>query len=132
MALAYGPAGSKVIIIDDDFFVRDFAVHTIEFGINRNVVVFENGLNAWQYIQKRPDFADVIIADANIPEINGIELLWRVKGKYPVKIFIITSSNPAHEKIALQMGADAFLSKPFDVSDIFAVIEQFTPSITAG
>ncbi|MDA8138133.1 MAG: response regulator [Desulfobacteraceae bacterium] len=125
MPAATVSSGPQIIIIDDDRFVRDFAVHTIEFGINRAVATFENGFHAWQYIQERPRHMDVIIADANIPEMSGLELLERIKTQYPQKNFIITSSNPAHEKAAHQKGADAFLCKPYGVNDLFAVIEQF-------
>lgn len=123
--------GMQIIIIDDDQFVRDFAVHAIEFGTNRKVATFESGLHAWQFIQSQPDSVDVVIADANIPDINGLELLERFKKKYSHKIFIITSSNPAHEKTAYHMGADAFLSKPFGVNDLFAIVEQLVLSSPA-
>jgi YesN/AraC family two-component response regulator len=115
----------KILLIDDDFFVRDFFVHTIEFGTNRHVATFESGFHAWQCIEKAPDNADVVIADANIPDISGMELLERVKKQFPRIVFIIMSSNPAYEKTAFQMGADAFLSKPFDVNDLFAIIHRF-------
>lgn len=118
-------AAPQIIIIDDDQFVRDFTVHAIEFGTNQKVTTFDNGFNAWQYIQERSAFIDVIIADANIPDINGLELLERIKNKYPAKSCIITSSNPKHETTAHQKGADAFLFKPFDANDLFGVIEQF-------
>jgi CheY-like chemotaxis protein len=125
MAAATVPAGPQIIMVDDDLFVREFAVHTIEFGTNRKVARFENGFKAWQYLQERPRQADVIIADANIPDMSGLELLDRIKTHYPAKHFIITSSNPVHEQAAHQLGAEAFLSKPYGVNDLFTVIEQF-------
>lgn len=115
----------QILIVDDDQLVRDFAVHTIEFGINRKVSTFDNGFNAWQFLQNHPDGADIIIADANIPDMDGMELLEQVKKKYPEKKFIITTSNPKNEDTAYQMGADAFLSKPYDVNDLFTIVQQF-------
>jgi CheY-like chemotaxis protein len=113
-----------ILIIDDDGFVREFAVHAIEFGTNRHVTTFESGFRAWQYILEQSRFVDVVIADANIPDINGLELLERIKKQFPQKIFILTSSNPSYEKTAYQMGADAFLSKPFDINDLFTVMDK--------
>jgi YesN/AraC family two-component response regulator len=115
----------RVLIIDDDQLVRDFAVHTIEYGTNRKVATFGNGFQAWQFIQTQPDSVDIIIADANIPDMDGLELLAEVKKAFPDKKFIITTSNPAFEKSAYQFGADAFLSKPYDVNDLFAIVQQF-------
>lgn len=120
--------GIQVIIVDDDRLVRDFAVHTIEYGINRKVTVFERGLDAWQFLQKRPGDADIIIADANIPDMDGMELLKKVKERFPGKQFILTTSNPDLEDTAHQMGADALLSKPYDVNDLFAIVQQFLAS----
>jgi DNA-binding NtrC family response regulator len=114
-----------IIIVDDDQLVRDFAVHTIEYGTNRQVATFENGFKAWQFIQSTPQKADIIIADANIPDMDGMELLRRVKEAHPGKKFIITTSDPGLESLAGRLGADAFLSKPYDISDLFAVVQQF-------
>ncbi len=116
---------AKIIVVDDDQLVRDFAVHTIEYGINRQVVTFDTGFNAWQFLQNRPEDADIIIADANIPDMDGMELLKKVKEIHPEKKFVLTTSNPDFEDTANQMGADAFLTKPYDVSDLFTIVQQF-------
>jgi CheY-like chemotaxis protein len=113
-----------ILIIDDDGFVRDFAVHAIEFGTNRKVNTFESGFRAWQFILEQSSLVDVVIADANIPDINGLELLERIKKEFSQKIFILTSSNPSYENMAYQMGADAFLSKPFDINDLFTLMDK--------
>lgn len=116
---------AQIIVVDDDQLVRDFAVHTIEYGINRQVATFDTGFNAWQFLQNRPEEADIIIADANIPDMDGVELLKKVKEFFPDKKFVLTTSNPDFEEIAHQIGADAFLTKPYDVSDLFTVVQQF-------
>ena len=118
-------AQTRIIVVDDDQLVRDFAVHTIEYGINRQVATFETGFNAWQFIINRPEEAGIIIADANIPDMDGMELLKKVKEKFPEKKFILTTSNPDLEDIAHEIGADAFLTKPYDVNDLFTVVQQF-------
>lgn len=118
-------SGVQILIVDDDQLVRDFAVHTIEYGTNRKVQIFDNGFQAWQYIKNRPEDVGIIIADANIPDIDGLELLGQVKRIHPGMKFIITTSNPAFEKTADQLGADAFLSKPYDVNDLFTIVQNF-------
>lgn len=118
-------ADLQVVIIDDDQLVRNFAVHTIEYGTNRKVVTFDSGFQAWQFIDSNPGQVDIIIADANIPDMDGMELLSQVKSKFPEKKFVITTSNPDIEKAAYQLGADAFLMKPYDIDDLFILIERF-------
>jgi two-component system response regulator YesN len=114
----------QILVIDDDQFVRDFAVHTIEFGTNSKVTTFESGFRAWQYIQSNPSGVTIVIADANIPDMSGLEVLEQLKQHHPNKTFIITSSNPDHEKAAYHMGADAFVAKPFDVNDLLTVVQK--------
>lgn len=116
---------TRVLVIDDDYLVRDFAVQAIEYGINHKVTTYDSGFHAWQFIKSRHQQVDVIIADANIPDINGLELLERVKSSFPEMVFIITSGDPETESQAQHLGADAFISKPFDASDLFAIIKKF-------
>jgi CheY-like chemotaxis protein len=125
MPSAHSKTKFNVIIVDDDQLVRDFAVHAVEYGTNQKVVTFDSGFKAWQFIQEAPKEAGIIIADANIPDMNGLELLTRVKQIHPEVIFVITTSNPNLEPRASQSGADAFLSKPYDIKDLFAVLQQF-------
>jgi len=125
MSMPDSKASGKIIVVDDDQLVRDFSVHTIEYGSNRKVKAFEDGFQAWKYIKGNEDSVDVIFADQNIPEMEGLELLHQVKANYPEKVFIITSSNPSLEQSAYQLGADAFICKPFDVADLFEIVEKF-------
>jgi DNA-binding NtrC family response regulator len=116
---------AQILIIDDDHLVRDFAVQTIEYGINREVLTYESGFQAWEFISTHPDQVDIIIADANIPDMNGIELLERVKKNFPEKIYILMAGDYKNEYQASQYGADAFISKPFDAQVLFTVVKQF-------
>ena len=115
----------RVIIVDDDYLVRDFTKHTIEYGINQKVITFDNGFLAWQHLQENDGKIDVIIADVNIPEMDGLELLSRSKAGQNSASFIITTSNPVHETTARDLGADAFVLKPFEFNDLFFLVKQF-------
>lgn len=115
----------KVIIVDDDHLVSNFTKHTIEYGINQEVVTFDNGFLAWQHLQENHGKIDVVIADVNIPEMDGLELLARSKAEQTATSFILTTSNPAHEPTARELGADAFLLKPFEFKDLFFLVKEF-------
>jgi CheY-like chemotaxis protein len=114
-----------VVVIDDDRFVRDLTIHTIEYGVNRKVTAFESGLKAWQFVLDHPQDVNVIIADANIPDMDGFELLSEIKSNYPEIAIILTTSNPHFEQKACSLGADAFLLKPFCIDDLFLLVKQF-------
>lgn len=115
----------NILFVDDDQLVRDFAVETIEYGTNRRVMIIDSGFKAWEYIRSQPEKVDIIIADANIPDMDGLELLDRVKKTHPHKKFVITTSNASCESDARERGADALLTKPYDVGDLFAVVQKF-------
>ncbi len=124
------PGDIRIIVIDDDQLVRDFAVHTIEYGTNREVTTFDNGFKAWQFIENQPEDVDIVIADANIPDVDGLELLDRTKRTHPGKKFIIITSDPTIENEANQLGADAVLAKPFDIKDLFGIVQKFCSGLT--
>jgi CheY-like chemotaxis protein len=119
------PIAGQVVVVDDDRFVRDLTIHTIEYGINRKVTAFENGLTALQHVLKHPKQVDVIVADANIPDMDGFELLSELKSAHPKIAFILTTSNPLLEQKACRLKADAFLLKPFSIDDLFVLVKQF-------
>jgi CheY-like chemotaxis protein len=117
----------NILVVDDDQLVRDFAVHTIEYGMDRRIEVSDTGFSAWRRLQDELYHVDIIIADANLPEMSGFELLERVKMQMPQKKVIITAGDPAFEKRARLLGADAFISKPFQADDLLKIINEFAP-----
>ena len=117
---------AQILIVDDDQLVRDFVVHTLEYGMNQQILAFESGFDAWQFIHKEPGKADIIIADANIADIDGFELLTHVKTMFPEKFFIITAVDGQLEEAARKSNADAFMTKPSDAKDLFALIRNVT------
>lgn len=119
------PISGHIVLIDDDRFVRDLTMDTIEYGVNRKVTTFESGLKAWQYVLDHPKEVNVIIADANIPDMDGFELLSALKSSHPEIAIILTTSNPHFEQKACNLGADAFLLKPFCIDDLFRLVKQF-------
>ena len=94
------------------------------YSVNRKILTFETGFEAWRHLQK-DNSADIVLFDANIPEINGFELLGKIKQILPSKTCILMSSNPADEETAGALKADAFLAKPFSVNDLFNIVQTF-------
>ena len=85
---------------------------------------FENGKLAWEYIRQGGE-VDIVISDVDMPDMTGFDLMNRVKEKYPDKIFIITSGVSDYEDQSRQEGADAFLAKPFEINDLFSLVQCF-------
>ena len=111
-------------MVDDDPAIRNFTVNALTYCVNREVISFNNGMAAWDYLENGGE-ADMIISDVNMPEMDGFELLARVKDRKKEMIFIVLSGRPANEQRAEQGGADAFLAKPFAVNDLFNIVQTY-------
>jgi len=60
-----------------------------------------------------------------IVKVKTIELTARVKAAQPEITCILASGNPADELPATEAGADAFVLKPYGVSDLFVLVQTF-------
>lgn len=92
--------------------------------MNREVIPFRDGLSAWSYI-KNGGQADVIISDVDMPGMDGLELLAKVKNQNKATLFIVMSGTVANEEKAAAAGADAFLAKPFAINDLFDIVQAY-------
>ncbi len=111
-------------MVEDDPLVRDFVVDTLEFSVNRKIHTFDNGFAAWQHIQESNPI-HIVFSDIHVPDIDGLELIARIKAAHPEIICILASGNPADALPATEAGADAFVLKPYGVSDLFALVQTF-------
>jgi CheY-like chemotaxis protein len=121
--MSSGP--TKILVVDDDHLVRDFTVQAIEYGLDLKVEICESGFQAWRWIQDRPQQVDIVIMDANLPELGGFDLLARIKTSLPEKRVVILAGDPTLETEANRLGADAFVTKPYLAEDILIVLWKF-------
>jgi two-component system, response regulator YesN len=112
------------MVVDDDFEIRALMVNVLTYCVNREVLSFENGQLAWQYLKEGGD-ADIIFSDVDMPEMTGFELMAKIKEQTPEKIFIVMSGITANEQKAELAGADAFLGKPFSINDLFNLVQCY-------
>jgi len=119
-----GISNVKIAVIEGDLLVRDFVTTVLMYCVNRDVLSFDNGMAAWNYVQSI-DSPDIIISDVAVSGLNGFEFLAKFKAKHPTKKCLLMSANPEDKKLARDSGADAFLSKPVNVNDLFKVVETF-------
>ncbi len=104
----------KVLIADDD---RDFArVVTFTIGAtwpDWQVTVAEDGRQALRaFAQERPD---LVILDVSMPPPDGFEVCRRIREQSRVPILMLTARDTTLDEVqALDLGADDYLTKPFD------------------
>lgn len=77
---------------------------------------------------------DLLLLDNLLPDGNGIDLCQQVRrlNKHLPIVFLSGSSYGDEHEIALQMGANVFLSKPLEVQKLFDTLAQYAPVQDSG
>jgi len=114
-----------IVIADDSSLLRD-RIRSLLNSINHNSVVFEaeNGVEALQLIREKEP--DLVILDIRMPEMNGIEVLKKIREmKMKTKVCILTNyPYPQYKKKSFEEGADYFLSKTEDFEDLEIIVSD--------
>jgi response regulator RpfG family c-di-GMP phosphodiesterase len=110
----------RVLIADDDESIRQFVRMVLEVAPGVEAIFASDGKEAWDLLMQYP--VDLVLLDANLPEITGPELLHRIRAESPspnLKV-IVMSGNLSPDDLAdlLTVGADDFLHKPFSVMQL--------------
>ncbi len=132
---------TKILLVDDDQKVlREIRSHLERLGYE--VTSAEDGSSALRLAQSMSP--DLVVLDINFPEsvstsrlaVDGIEVLRRLRESGSVPVLMLSATNIAAVKVmALSIGADDYVSKPFDIQELGARIEAIlrrTGQETAG
>jgi diguanylate cyclase (GGDEF)-like protein len=109
----------KILIADDDINIRNILKR--KFSSNNCLVIeSSNGLDAIKEIKdKNPD---LVILDVNMPGVNGKEVLMNLRNDIRTlmtPVIVITGYGEVLDKIdGLQMGADDYIQKPFNINEL--------------
>lgn len=99
-------------------------------NVQNNVVVAYDGAEALECIFDTKIMPDVILLDLNLPKINGLEVLKRLRANVETKnlpVFLLTTSDESEELIECHnLGISSYLKKPVDYKDFEAVIRYFS------
>ncbi len=119
-------AALKVLVVDDQFSVRQMTRLTLqELGI-RHIHESENGQEGFQKATVQP--LDLIISDYNMPVMDGLDFLRAVRGHQAVRKlpFILLTGRGDKELVvkAAQAGVNNYLIKPFNAAILREKIEQ--------
>ncbi|WP_319480931.1 response regulator [uncultured Draconibacterium sp.] len=106
----------KVLIAEDNEYLREFLKTAMEPQFQ--VYLAKNGVQAWELIQKQTP--DLVVSDIMMPKMDGFELCREIKSNYETShlpvILLTALAGKAEQLKGLGLGADDYLTKPFDVS----------------
>jgi DNA-binding response OmpR family regulator len=113
----------KVLIVDDEETLTWSMAKSLSKDKDKyEVIIANNGREALNYLQTNK--IDLVITDIRMPDINGLDLLVKIKKEYPhTKVTIMTAYGSSDvQKEANQRGSLYYIEKPFEISDIRKII----------
>ncbi|WP_428663289.1 response regulator [Runella sp.] len=115
----------KVLIIDDEDFIRENIAEMLTL-LEYEVAMAVNGKDG---ISKIVSFQpDVILCDITMPFMNGYQVLEILRNSGAQAntpfIFLTSMAGAAERREGILMGADDYVTKPFEFSDLISAIEK--------
>lgn len=113
----------SILILDDEKMFRD---EIREFLENDSFTVFTAALPSQAFSILEEKEVDILILDLRLPEMDGFEVLEKVKALYPhIEVIMITGHGDMDAVIqSMRMGAIEFFPKPFRLIDMMAAIKR--------
>ncbi len=111
----------RILVVDDDPpSVKMTAFLLREEGYE--VITADNGLHALEMVQT--EAPDLVIMDVMMPRVDGLEVTRRIRQTMDVPIIILSAKGETADKVSgLEVGADDYLSKPFEPSELIARVK---------
>jgi two-component system, OmpR family, KDP operon response regulator KdpE len=111
-------AAPNVLVVDDEVQIRRFLRSGFELD-GYSVSEAENGREAIRAATLRP--TDLIILDLALPDLDGSQVLERIRSWSNVPIIILSVKSSEMEKVRLfELGADDYVTKPFGMAELLA------------
>jgi len=113
------PNPSRILIVEDDVSLGKFLSRALKLKLFA-VEITLDGEAAWEALQK--SHYDLVILDLNLPRMDGMALLARVRPIRPgLRMLVLTARNRTEDLVlALEQGADDCLIKPFSFLELLA------------
>ena len=106
----------KLLVVDDSSTMRRIIKNTLQRLGHKDILEGGDGVEGWNALNSNPD-VDMLITDWNMPEMNGLELVKKVRADarfsdLPI-IMVTTEGGKAEVITALKAGVNNYIVKPF-------------------
>ncbi len=113
-------SGIKILVVEDDAQIRNFICYSLHTE-GYEYLTAQNGKSAMNTLVSEQ--IDLMLLDLGLPDIDGIEIIQKVREWSEVPIIIVSARDQDKEKAhALDLGADDYLTKPFSATELLARI----------
>jgi DNA-binding response OmpR family regulator len=111
-----------ILVVDDDLTTRKMLRFVLEQQAGHRVVEAEDGEAAQRHLDA--ERFDLVMVDVVMPGIDGLELCKRIRATSNVPIMVVSARGDIQSRVrGLQLGADDYLPKPFDPSELAARVD---------
>ena len=110
----------KILIVEDDTGISDFIIPELEHEGYSTCLAVTGRAALEKFETEKPD---LILLDIMLPELNGLEVLRRIRAVSTVPVILETARGETIDKInGLNLGADDYIPKPFEIEEFLARI----------
>jgi DNA-binding response OmpR family regulator len=116
----------RILAIDDEPLFLEIIVELLDDS-GYEVETEESSLAAWERLQRDPHAFDILLLDWQMPELNGLDLLRRIKADDKLKHLAVVMQTALSDKArvaeGLSAGAFYYLVKPFEQQELRAIVD---------
>ena len=114
----------KILIVEDEDSIRGF----LKINLKRNgfeVLETDNGEEGLEIVEREEP--DIVILDVMLPGKDGIDVLKHIRKNSDIPVIMLTAKGEVFDKVlALELGADDYMVKPFDPKELLARVKAVT------
>jgi two-component system response regulator MprA len=116
---------ARILVVEDDYLIRE-VLNTALSDEGYTVDVAEDGMSAVDYLaERRPD---LVVLDLALPRVDGLrvcEIVREQPSTSDVPVLVVSAMASASVvQAAYRAGANAYLDKPFDLSDFLSNVQS--------
>ena len=121
----------RILVVEDDLNLREAIVDTLML---KNFEVFEaaHGIEGLHAVRTKQ--VDLVLTEINMPGMDGIELLQHIKQEFPwLPVILMTAYGDVSQAVkAIQIGANDYLMKPFELKELEEILVPFSQHSVAA
>lgn len=112
---------ATILVVEDDEAIRNLVKMTLEMD-GMTVITAGDGAEGIRIVEEHKDAIDLMLLDIMLPNADGYEVLTRIRDRHIAVIFMTAKSSVTDRIFGLKMGADDYITKPFEPMELLAKV----------